>query len=213
MLNNPIELEERLVVQAARYKIPLTANFELTPLCTMKCEMCFIQMDRTDCDKWGGIKTIDNWLNIAAQLRDMGCLFILLTGGEPLLYPHFDLLYKKLRQMGFIITINTNGTLLTEETIQCFVHEKPRRINLSVYGSNPNTYKSLCHYEEGFNRTIKALRLLHKYKIDTKINLSLVEKNASEYESIITLVQSLNMPIVVNSYMFPVSRSLSKRNI
>ena len=210
MLNNPIELEEQLVAKAAHYKIPLTANFELTPLCTMKCEMCFIQMDKAQCDKYGGVKTIDKWLNIATQLREMGCLFILLTGGEPFLYPNFELLYKKLRQMGFIITINTNGTLLTEDTIQCLIQEKPRRVNVTIYGGNPNTYESLCHYKDGFDRAIRALNLLHKYKIDTKINLSLVKKNSSDYDAIMELAQNLNMPVVVNSYMFPALRSLCK---
>ena len=36
-------LERRLVEKANRGRIPITANFELTPVCTLKCDMCFIR--------------------------------------------------------------------------------------------------------------------------------------------------------------------------
>ena len=60
----------------------------------------------------GRLRTADEWLEIGRQMKDAGVLFLLLTGGEPFLYPDFRRLYLELRKMWMIITINTNGTLI-----------------------------------------------------------------------------------------------------
>lgn len=54
-----------------------------------------------------------------------GTLFLLLTGGEPLLFPDFKTLYLELRNMGMILTINTNGTLLGESWADFFAEYRP----------------------------------------------------------------------------------------
>ena len=44
---------------------------------------------------------------------------VVLTGGEPLLFPDFKTLYRRLRNLGMILTINTNAS--------CFSAPCPRR--------------------------------------------------------------------------------------
>ncbi len=76
----------------------------------MNCEMCYVRLDRAAVERGGGLHTAKEWIEIGQQMRDAGVLFLLLTGGEPLLFPGFRELYEALRQMGFVLTINTNGT-------------------------------------------------------------------------------------------------------
>lgn len=45
------------------------------------------------------------------------CLFLILTGGEPFLYPNSLQLYEELALLGLIISINTNGALIDEDTV------------------------------------------------------------------------------------------------
>lgn len=108
-------LERALVDKANQSRVPITTNFELTPTCTLNCDMCFIRTERSVVERHGGLSPLQQWLDWAEQLQDMGTLFILLTGGEPMLYPHFKELYTRLREMGFILTLNTNGTLIDNE--------------------------------------------------------------------------------------------------
>lgn len=133
-MSTSIELEKILVEKANAAKIPLTANFELTPLCTLDCDMCFIHLRQSDVNQFGGLRSFEEWLSLARQLKQMGTLFILLTGGEPMMYPYFQELYTELRKMGFILTINTNGTLIDNEICQMFTNLKPRRVNITLYG-------------------------------------------------------------------------------
>ena len=77
-------------------------------------------MEKSQAEKRGGLRSIEEWLHIANQLQEIGTLFILLTGGEPLLYPDFKELYIRLKEKGFILTINTNATLIDDETVRLF---------------------------------------------------------------------------------------------
>lgn len=199
-------LERALVDKANQSRVPITTNFELTPTCTLNCDMCFIRTERSVVERHGGLSPLQQWLDWAEQLQDMGTLFILLTGGEPMLYPHFKELYTRLREMGFILTLNTNGTLIDNEMVRILQTHKPRRINVTLYGDNRETYGRLCHNPQGYTLCMEALKRLKKADIDVKLNVSIVRKNEKDYDEIIRLAQHLDIPAEVNSYMFPLSR-------
>ena len=168
---NPVE--KRLVDKATQLRIPISASFELTPLCNLSCDMCYVRMNAHEVAMHGSLRSMDEWLKTAEELKAMGTLFILLTGGEPLLYPQFNELYLALREMGFILTINTNATFITEEVAELFSRVKPRRLNVSLYGGYNETYQDLCHISNGYDRCIQGLQLLKRYHIDTKLNLTI----------------------------------------
>ena len=201
-----LDLEERLVAKANKSKTPLTANFELTPICNLHCDMCFIRTEKSVVEHLGGLHSVDEWLDLAKQFQQLGTLFILLTGGEPLMYPGFKELYVELKRMGFILTINTNGTLIDEEMAQLFHQYTPRRLNVTLYGTTPKTYEALSQNADGYERCMAGLRLLKKYNIDTKINISVVKQNRAEYSELLEIAKELDMPAVVNAYMFPCMR-------
>ena len=186
-----LDLENHLVARANEAFEPLTANFELTPLCNLHCDMCFIRLTRQQVEERGGLRDADSWLAIAQQLQQLNTLFILLTGGEPMSHPEFHRIYTTLRSMGFIMTLNTNGTLITEQMCRETFREKPRRVNVTLYGSNADTYERLCHNREGYERTVRGLRLLREHNIDTKLNLSMVRENSADYDEIMLLADEL----------------------
>lgn len=200
-------VEKYLVLKATQARTPISASFELTPCCNLQCDMCFIRMKATEVKEHGGLKDLDFWLRLAQELKEMGTLFILLTGGEPLLYPHFKELYQELKKMGFIITLNTNGTCITEEIAQLFHTYRPRRVNVTLYGASRETYEKLCHRADGFDQCMNGIRLLRQYNIDTKLNVSVVKENKHEFDEILAIGDRFGIPSEVNSYMFPCSRT------
>ena len=128
---------ERSFLQKARQQhIPITGALELLPLCNMNCDMCYVRLSRSEMECQGQLRTVDEWILLAQQMQKAGTLFLLLTGGEPLLFPDFKTLYLELRNMGIILTINTNGTLLGESWADFFAEYRPRRINITLYGAD-----------------------------------------------------------------------------
>ncbi|MBQ8520359.1 MAG: radical SAM protein [Bacteroides sp.] len=206
-LNDANPVERRLVEKATQAGVPITANMELTPVCNLHCDMCFIRMEQEAVKRMGGLRTLDEWTDTARQLKEMGTLFILLTGGEPMMYPHFKELYTTLREMGFILTINTNGTLIDKETAELFRRLKPRRVNVTLYGTSNETYGRLCHMPNGFDRCIRGIEYLKANGIDTKMNLSIVRENEDELDALLDMADRYGIPAEVNTYMFPCVRS------
>ena len=196
--SNPIE--RRLVHKANLAKIPISATFELTPVCNLHCDMCYIRMQARQATQLGGLKSKDEWLAIARQLKEQGTLFLLLTGGEPLLYPDFRELYIALKQMGFVLTVNTNATLITEEIARLFRQYPPRCIKATLYGGSNETYQSLCHTHNGWDRCLAGLRLLKQYAIPTRLTLTLIDKNRHDYARMLAIAHELQMPTVLNAY-------------
>lgn len=198
--------EKILINRALQKGIPLSASFELLPLCNMNCRMCYVRLSNAQMNQKGHLKTAEEWLSLAQQMRDAGTLFVILTGGEPLLYPEFKKVYLGLRALGMIVTVNTNGTLLDEDWAEFFAENPPRRINITLYGTDKETYKTLCGYECGYERVVHALHLLVERKIAVKINGSLVQANKRQIDQIVDIANRFGTAVNVDTYMYPAQR-------
>lgn len=196
-------MEQLMLRRASSAQRPINGTLELLPLCNMNCDMCYIHLNKNEVDTQGGLKTADKWIQLGHEMARAGVLFLLLTGGEPLLFPDFRKLYIELKKMGMILTVNTNGTLLDEDWADFFGEHKPRRINITLYGSDDTAYEKLCHYPGGFSRTMKAIRLLRERGVDVKINGSVTKENRDDMEAIYRIGRELDVPVHMDTYMLP----------
>ncbi len=198
--------EKILQIKADTTHTPLGGALELLPLCNMHCKMCYVVQNKEEMDKQGRMLTCDEWLRIAQEGCKEGMLFLLLTGGEPLLYPEFKKLYKGLSDLGIILTINTNGTLINEEWADFFRDNGVRRINITLYGKDNETYGRLCQNPKGFTQVIKAAHFLKERNVAFKFNCSLTPDNVDQLPELYKIAESFEVPISVASYMFPAVR-------
>ena len=196
-------VERALLARAREQKAPVNGSIELLPLCNMNCDMCYVRMSREEMERRGRLRTLEEWTALGRQMADAGVLFLLLTGGEPLLYPDFKELYLALKAMGMILTINTNGTLIDEEWADFFGRHKPRRVNITLYGADDRAYVELCHYPGGFEKTVNAVRLLRGRGVDVKIGGSVTGRNAADLERILEIGRELDVPVRMDTYMMP----------
>ena len=86
-LEGASSLEQLMMQQAVQKRSPINGSLELLPLCNMNCDMCYVRLSREEMETKGHIRSADEWLDIARQMQKAGVLFLLLTGGEPILYP------------------------------------------------------------------------------------------------------------------------------
>lgn len=199
-------LEEKLCNIATINKQPIGGSLELLPLCNMNCDMCYVRLRPEEAERKGGICSGKRWLTLAEEMKRNGVLFLLLTGGEPFLHPNFQEIYLGLFQRGMILSINTNGTLITEELAAFLGKYRPRRVNVTLYGGTNETYAKLCHNPNGLTQTLNGIRLLQKYNIDVKLNGSLVRGNCKDLDEIICISRDLGLYLKIDTYMYPATR-------
>ena len=197
-------IERMLFTKADQTRTPLGGGFELLPFCNMNCNMCYVRNNHLD--QWRQVLSAAQWLDIAQRAKEAGTLYVLLTGGEPLLHPEFREIYLGLQSMGFILTVNTNGTLIDEEWAEFFAAYPCRRINVTVYGASNATYERLCHNPQGYDQVMRALKLLREKDVLTRINVTLVKENRDDLEEIAGISRELGIPFVPTTYMFPPER-------
>ena len=202
-------VERMLLNQAKRTRTPVNGSIELLPLCNMNCDMCYVRLSKEEMNCQGRMRTADEWLEIGRQMKEAGVLFLLLTGGEPFLYPEFKRIYLGLREMGMIITINTNGTLINEELADFLGKYKPRRVNITLYGKDEETYSTLCHYPGGYKKTLQGIRRLRRRNVDVKVGVSLTRANKEDLDKLLDVQEELDIPVRVDTYMMPATRERS----
>ena len=202
--------EQALFQRSAARRIPVNGSIEVSPLCNMDCAMCYVRLSRKELEAKGRLHSAEEWLSVARQMKDAGVLFLLLTGGEPLLYPGFKALYLGLRQMGFILTLNTNATLLDESWAEFFAANKPRRLNVTLYGIDNRAYRNLCHYPGGFDRTMHAIHLLKEHEIPFRLSYSLTKENAPDLDAFMDLSKRLELHCGIDPYMMPATRERTR---
>lgn len=202
--------ERRLMQLAEAKNIPLTGSMELLPLCNMDCDMCYVRLSKSEMEARGRMRTGKEWLELGSQMARAGTLFLLLTGGEPLLHPDFKEIYRGLKKMGMILTINTNATLIDESWAEFFGKDRPRRINITLYGADNRAYETLCHYPGGYDRVIRAVQLLRRRGVDVKLSGSITSANADDISRMLEAGRELGVPARMDTYMMPAARERSK---
>ncbi|SPE57398.1 molybdenum cofactor biosynthesis protein A [Streptomyces netropsis] len=82
---------------------------------------------------------------------NLGCNFNCehchLTGGEPLIDPHFSDAYRHAYGMGMLLEILTNGSRLHQH-VELLVEMPPHKVTISLYGATADTFESLTRTGE-----------------------------------------------------------------
>ena len=196
-------ITEYLHTKASRLGIPLNGTFELTPLCNMNCRMCYVRMDREQQEAIAPLRTAEEWLELGRTAKERGMTYLLLTGGEPFLRPDFRQIMQGLHRMGFVLSINSNGTMIDEKTVEWLKETPPIRINITLYGASDETYGRLCRNPRGFTQVTKAIHLLKEAGILVKLNCSVTPYNAEDLEQIFAFAEKEELVVQATSYMFP----------
>lgn len=210
-----LTLTEYMLHKASAKKIPLSGTFELTPVCNFSCRMCYVRKTAGEVARHPReMMTLEKWLSIAEEARESGLLYLLLTGGEPLLWPDFWTLYEKLNRMGFLVSINTNGSLIDREVLEKLKMFPPKRVNITLYGASDQTYERLCNVKGVFSKVDQAIMGLKNAGIQVKLNCSLTPENAADLEEMIRYAKDRELVLQIASYMFPpIRRSAEKTGI
>lgn len=196
-------ISEHLHRRASKLRIPLSGTFELTPVCNMNCKMCYVRKSPKEQEAIGPLHSADEWIALAKEARDAGMVYVLLTGGEPFVYPEFEKVLAAMHQMGLVIAINTNGTLIDDEKIEFLKKYPPSRINITLYGASNDTYGKLCGNPRGFDQVRTAIQKLKEAGLSVFLNVTVTPYNKDDLQGILDFSDEYQVPPKTTTYMFP----------
>jgi radical SAM protein with 4Fe4S-binding SPASM domain len=103
------------------------------------------------------------------ELAQLGCLWLLYTGGEIFARKDFLEIYTYAKKKGFLITLFTNGTLIGERTAEYLRQWPPFAIEITLYGRTKETYEALTGIPDSYERCLRGIALLRDRGLPLKL--------------------------------------------
>lgn len=110
---------------------PSTCQFAITNVCNAACDFCNFSREKLE-------RSQSHWVSLEDGLRSLQTLraqdvgFMVFTGGEPTVHPHWVELLEASDRLGMINLMVSNGSTLSDRTIEKFQQAKLSGIIISI---------------------------------------------------------------------------------
>lgn len=172
------------------------ASYEITNKCNFKCLHCMIDKETYD------ELNIERQRQIIKFINNTDCLWLQITGGEPLLSKNFEQIYALAHSLHMLITVSTNGSILHKYN-ELFTKHSPYEIAISLYGATPETYKKMTGAKENYLNVLKSLESVKKESLRAKINIILTKYNQGEIELMKKIAKYYGLPYHIYDKISP----------
>jgi len=166
---------------------PLAASLDFTNRCNLTCRHCFVKFPGSDAAEMNSREA----RKVLDELASAGVLFLIITGGEPLVRADFRELYLHAKSAGFVLTLFTNATLIDEDTAGFLAAHPPRRVETTVYGHTEQTYETVTQTPGSFARFRRGVDALLRHGLLLRLKAMVMKTNAHEFEDTKAWAESL----------------------
>ncbi len=156
-------------------RVPLSGSIELDLRCNLRCLHCY-----RDGEWPKGILETEEVKAILDQIAEAGTIWLLLTGGEIFLRPDFFEIYDHARRLGLLVTLFTNGTMVTERIADRLQQDPPDFVEVSLYGFTKETYEAVTGIEGSHEKCYRGVDLLLERGIPLKLKTVAMRTNKHE---------------------------------
>ncbi len=159
-----------------RFSAPtFTLQWHITQVCDLHCRHCYDRSDRKTLDLKQAIRVLDDLYSFCQQMHVF--TQVTFTGGNPLLYPHFNALYKEAADRGFMTAVLGNP-MPKHRIEEMLAIQKPEFYQVSLEGLRE--HNDYIRGQGHFDRVFDFLDLLKELKIYSMVMLTLTRANMDQ---------------------------------
>jgi MoaA/NifB/PqqE/SkfB family radical SAM enzyme len=174
-------------------EVPISASLELTHRCNLRCGFCCNRRSKDERPL-----TVDEWLLVIRELRELGTLYVTLTGGEPLTHPRFFEIASAVRERHMAVRLLTNGTLIDAESAERIAELRPLSVELSLHGAVAATHDAATGVAGSLDEMWRAIDLLDERGVPTALKTPVTRANARELTEIAAIAERRGLPIRID---------------
>jgi MoaA/NifB/PqqE/SkfB family radical SAM enzyme len=177
---------------------PLAASLELTYRCNWRCVFCYNPRHHDRRGLSGA-----EWLGVLDGLRQIGTLYVALTGGEPLTHPEFLAIARGVRERAFALRILTNGALVTEPLAEDIAALLPLAVELSLHGAHAGTHDRATATPGSFDALLRGTDRLLARRVAVVLKTPLTHLNEAEMDGMRRIADTRGVPWRVDPVLTP----------
>ena len=177
---------------------PLSASLELTYRCNWRCVFCYNPRH----NDLRGLPTA-RWLGVLDELRELGTLYVALTGGEPLTHPEFLRIARGVRDRAFALRILTNGALVTEALAAEIGALRPMAAELSLHGACAETHERATATPGSFEAMLRGADRLLAAGVAVVLKTPLTRMNEAEMDGMRAIAEERGVPWRLDPVLTP----------
>lgn len=184
-------------------RLPVFGVLELTSRCNLRCQHCYLGSQTNqhlkkdlERDTESVLKSLDEW-------AEAGCLYLLITGGDPMMRTDFPEVYRHAAELGMLVTVFCDGILVTDRIIELFIEYPPHKVDISIYGATATTYETVTRIPGSHALAWKGIRRLHSNDIRLALKTMVLTLNQHELEAMADQAEELDCDFRFDSAVFP----------
>ena len=184
-------------------RVAANASIEVTRRCPLECAHCYNNLPMGDLEAKRGELTYEEHCRILDEMAEAGCLWLLYTGGEIFARKDFLDIYTYAKKKGFIVSLFTNGNLITPKIADYLVEWRPFSIEITLYGRTRETYERLTGIPGSYDRCLRGIDLLRERKLPLALKTVAISINKHEVGEMKKFAQELGVHFKFDSMMNP----------
>jgi MoaA/NifB/PqqE/SkfB family radical SAM enzyme len=166
-------------------------TLELTYACNLDCFFCY-----NDRDKPGKPLSLAQYETLLRDLAGMQTMFLMLTGGEPMIHPHFFEIGRLTKELGFVVRIRTNGHSLTRAMAKRVRDEvMPYVVEVSLHGATAEVHDQQTRVAGSFERLVKNIASATDEGLRISVVSTPTSWNEHQIEEMFALCDKLGVPL------------------
>lgn len=183
---------------ASLNKTLTSIQIELNSSCNWRCKHCYID-DFNNQSKLS-LSVLDK---LFIDLRELGVVDMLFTGGEIFLRDDIIDVLKLARSYFFNVSLFTNVSLLDENLIKSLKDLYIDNISCTLFSMNPEIHDNISQSKGSLLKTLKNLDILKKYNMSVQVKHIITKLNQFEYKEIADYCTEMGFNFLATTSIFP----------
>ena len=171
----------------------LSVSLELTYRCNEHCVHCYLD-DPSEIRKAKELSA-DNWIRVIDECASIGCMNVLVTGGEPTLHPGFIDICQHVVDKGLLLNVYTNGLEIKDDIFDALCAMKLNSVSVSLYGGYPAFHDSITRIPGSFTKTLMTALKFKCAGKDTFIKTVVFRSHVDDYIQLKRLGKRIGMTV------------------
>ncbi|HEX7596591.1 MAG TPA: radical SAM protein [Polyangia bacterium] len=161
------------------------AALELTLECPCRCQTCGSNAGAARDDEL----SVSEWLGVVNELADLGCKWLTLMGGEPLVSPAWPAVARAAVGRGMVVDMVTSGVGMDATTAAALFEAGLSSVTVSVDGT-AQVHNRLRGVPDGHAHALRAIGLLDAAGLRVGVTTQINGENIDTLEALAPELQS-----------------------